>query len=150
TAQGGTIGSQTTAWNVNFTVTETTTLTSIDIFPNQLNQSGSIQLRQRTGSVVIATVPFTTPVSGGARAQTIELNFELEPGNYNLYPSLPTGGINRNISGATYPYTSSVASILGNGYDQTYFMGFYNWIFGAGCTSPRTEVVATVTTAPNF
>src|SRR5690606_17895378 len=42
------------------------------------------------------------------------------------------------------------ASIVGKGYDQTYFMVFYNWIFGAGCTSERTEVVATATDAPDL
>src|SRR5690606_9337024 len=98
TAQGGTTGTQAVAWNVNFTVTEATTLASIDIFPLTSGRSGSIQLRQGTGSTVITTVPYTTSVSGGATAQTIELNFTLEPGTYNLYAgALPSSGIMRNI-----------------------------------------------------
>src|SRR5690606_14078004 len=87
------------------------TLTSIDIFPLTSGQSGTIQLRQGTGSTVITTVPYTTSVSGGATAQTIELNFTLESGTYNLYAgALPSSGIMRNISGATYPYTSGPVS----------------------------------------
>lgn len=147
TAQGGTIGSQTTAWNINFTVNQTTQLTSVDVFPNTAGMTSAIALRTATGTV-ITTVNFTTTVGGGATAQTVLLNFPLTPGNYQLYPTLPTGGVNRNISGAVYPYSSSVASITGNGYDPLYFMGMYNWKFSSDCFSARTAVTATIDTAP--
>lgn len=147
TAQGGTIGSQATAWNIDFTVTKDTELTSVDVFPNTVGQTSAIALRSSTGAV-ITTVNFTTTVGGGATAQTVMLNFPLAPGSYQLYPTLPTGGVTRNISGAVYPYTSSVASITGNGYDPLYFMGMYNWKFSNSCSSARTAVVATVDAAP--
>lgn len=147
TAQGGTIGVQTTAWDINFTVIQGTTLTSVDVFPVTAGVTSAIALRTSTG-VVITTVNFTTTVGGGATAQTIPLNFILTPGNYQLYPTLPTGGVSRNTTGAVYPYTSSVASINGNGFDANYFMGMYNWKFGSNCASPRVKVTATVTTAP--
>jgi hypothetical protein len=149
TAQGGTTGNQTVAWNVNFTVLENTKLASVDIFPLTSGQTGAIVVRTSTGTV-IATYPFTTTVSGGTTAQTVVLDHIFIPGNYQLYPTLPTAGLTRNTTGAIYPYTSSVATITGNGYDATYYMGFYNWQFSSGCTSARTEVVATVTTAPTF
>ncbi len=149
TAQGGTIGVQTTAWNVNFTVTQNTALASVDVFPVTSGQTGAIVVRSSTGTV-IATYPYTTNVSGGATAQTITLNHVFAPGSYQLYPTLPTAGLSRNTTGAVYPYTSSVANITGNGYDAAYFMSFYNWVFQSSCVSPRTEVVATVTTPPTF
>jgi hypothetical protein len=150
TAHGGDQDNWTIAWAVNFTVHEPTVLMSLDVFPVTSGQTGSIALRQGTGSTNIATVPFTTTVSGGNTAQTIDLNFVLEPGTYNLYPTLPSSGLRRNTSGGSYPYASEIASITGNGYLSTYYMGFYRWVLGAGCSSERTEVVATVTTAPEF
>ncbi len=149
TAQGGTIGTQTVEWNVNFTVTQNTTLTSVDVFPVTSGQTAAIIVRNGSGTV-IATYPYTTNVSGGATAQTVILNHALTPGSYQLYPTLPSAGLSRNTTGAVYPYTSSVANITGNGYDANYYMGFYNWVFQASCVSPRTEVVATVTTPPAF
>jgi len=147
TAQGGTIGAQTTAWENNFTVLKNTKLASVDIFPITAGQTGAIVVRSASGTV-IATYPYTTNVSGGATAQTITLNHALEPGDYQLYPTLPTAGVNRNTTGAVYPYTSSVARINGNGYNAAYFMGMYNWKFEDACASARTEVVATVTAPP--
>ncbi|UUC45639.1 Ig-like domain-containing protein [Flavobacterium cerinum] len=147
TAQGGTIGTQTIEWDVSFTVLQNTKLVSIDIFPQTTGQTGSIAVRNSSGTV-IATYPYTTNVGGGATAQTITLNHTLAPGSYQLYPTLPSGGVSRNVSGAVYPYTSAAANITGNGYDPTYFMGFYNWKFDLACASVRTEVVATVTSAP--
>ncbi|WP_286913575.1 T9SS type A sorting domain-containing protein [Flavobacterium sp. UBA4197] len=149
TAQGGTIGTQTVDWDVSFTVLENTTLTSVDVFPITSGQTAAIIVRNGAGTV-IATYPYTTNVSGGATPQTITLNHVLTPGNYQLYPAMPSSGLSRNTTGAVYPYTSSVANITGNGYNANYYMGFYNWVFQATCASPRTEVVATVTTPPAF
>lgn len=149
TAHGGTIGAQTVAWNVNFTVLQSTKLISVDIFPITSGQNGEIIIRS-SGGTVISTIPYTTTVSGGATAQTIMLNYDFAPGSYQLYPTLPTSGINRNVSGAVYPYTSTIANITGNGYDATYFMGFYKWTFSSNCDSPRVPVIATVTTAPTL
>lgn len=147
TAQGGTIGVQATAWDISFTVTQATQLSSVDVFPVTAGQTSAIALRTSTGAV-ITTVNFTTAVGGGATAQTIPLNFTLAPGSYQLYPTLPAAGVSRNTTGAVYPYTSGVASITGNGFDMNYFMGMYNWQFGSKCVSPRVKVTATITTAP--
>lgn len=149
TAQGGTIGTQTTAWNVNFTALENITLISVDVYPMTAGQTAAIAVRNSSGTV-IATYPFTTNVSGGTTAQTVVLNHSLTAGNYQLYPTLPTAGVRRNTSGAVYPYTSPSINITGNGFDAAYFMGFYNWQVASVCSSPRTEVVATVTTSPTL
>jgi hypothetical protein len=150
TAQGGTIGSQTVQWDVEFAVLVPTTLKSVDIFPNTAGGNGVISVRTTSGTV-IANYPYVTTVGGGTTPQTIVLDHTFEPGNYELYTTtIPAGGIQRNTSGATYPYTSPVANILNNGFDQTYFMGMYNWQFETGCSSARQAVIATVTTAPEI
>ncbi|KAA5537064.1 T9SS type A sorting domain-containing protein [Taibaiella lutea] len=150
-AQGGTIGTQTVAWDVNFTVLQSTTLTSVDIYPVTSGETGVIKVVNGTGTggTVINTINYTTNVGGGTTPQTIQINTALAPGTYSLYTStLPSSGLKRNTSGAVYPYTSPVANITGNGYDQTYFMGMYNWTFGSKCTSPRVQITATVNAAP--
>src|SRR5690606_39035507 len=82
----------TIAWNVLFTVHETTTLQSVDIFPVTEGVTGAIQVRQGgTGSstaqgTLIETINYTTTVGGGATAQTISIDVELVPGTYNLHP----------------------------------------------------------------
>ncbi len=148
TAQGGTITTQTVAWNVNFTTLVSTTIKSVDIFPVALGETGVIKVitGSTTGGTVLATINYTTNVAGGSTPQKIQINYDLPtPGTYNLYTStLPASGITRNTSGAVYPYTSSVANIISNGYDQTYFMGMYNWTFGSECVSARQMVVANV------
>lgn len=148
---GGAQGNQTTGWDINFTVLANTTLQSVDIYPVTAGQTGTFTVRVGSGfsGTVLATVNYTTTVSGGATPQTITFNTNLTPGSYSLYADvLPTAGIKRNTAGASYPYTSTVANITGNGYDQTYFMGCYNWIFAAQCASARTAVAATVNAAP--
>ncbi|PKP19272.1 MAG: hypothetical protein CVU05_11770, partial [Bacteroidetes bacterium HGW-Bacteroidetes-21] len=154
TAQGGVIATQSVAWNVNFTTLVPTTIKSVDIFPMASGQSGVIQVRQgsTTSGTLLATINYTTTVSGGTTPQTILIDFNLPaPGSYNLYTStLPSSGIRRNTSGAVYPYVSSVANITGNGYDNTYFMGMYNWVFTTECVSSRQSVLATINTPPSI
>ncbi|WP_396146699.1 GEVED domain-containing protein, partial [Flavobacterium sp.] len=150
-AGAGTPSTQTVAWNVNFTTLSATTLTSVDIYPLTSGVNGVITVRNGStaSGTVIKTINYTTNVSGGNTPQTILIDAPLTAGSYNLYTdTLPTGGIRRNNSGAVYPYTSALANITGNGFDNTYFMGLYNWIFGSGCVSSRTMVTATVNTPP--
>jgi hypothetical protein len=149
TAQGGTIATQTVDWNVNFTTLSATVIQSVTIFPMASGQSGVIFLRAGTGSTVLTSVNYTTSVSGGATPQVVPLNFVIStPGSYNLYTTLPTSGVRRNNSGQTYPVTSPVANITGNGFDNTYWMGLYNWVFLTGCEGTRVPVVANVNAPP--
>lgn len=150
-AQGGTIGTQTVGWDVNFNVIQSTTLKSVTIFPITSGQSGTLTVRIGSGfsGTVLTTINYTTTVGGGMTPQIIPINLVMGTGSYSIYTdSLPSSGIRRNISGASYPYTSSVANITGNGYDSTYYMGLYNWNFTSVCASPRTQVTATVNPAP--
>jgi|GEM_PF-970705 len=154
TAQGGSIGTQTFSWNVDFDVVQSTTLISVDIFPLTSGVSTTLNV-YNSSNTIIASIPYTTTVSGGATAQTITINVPLAPGtgyriedpNFNL----PGAGYTRNTSGATYPYNSGVINITGNGGNSNYFQCYYNWQFSTGCASaPRTIVTATVSAPPPY
>ncbi len=152
-AQGGTIGTQTINWEVYFNVIQATTLVSVDVYPLTAGASSTLNVYNSAGTI-LASIPYTTTVSGGATPQTIPINVALPVGTgYYLYasPGLPAGGLSRNTSGASYPYTSSAISITGNAFDPTYYMCYYNFVYSSGCASnPRTPVVATVSAAPAF
>lgn len=146
--QGGILGVQTTTAVINFNVTDNTTFQSVDIFPMVSGQAGQIILRN-SSNITIASYPFTTSVSGGATPQVIILNRILPAGNYNLFFStLPVSGVRYNTTNGFYPYLSSIANILGNTTDNTYYMGVYNWKFTTECLSPRVAVNANVTSPP--
>ena len=148
TAHTGTTGVQNFQSSSNFSVLDDTSLISIDIFPIASGQAGQVVLRN-SSNITIATFPFTTTVSGGSTVQTLTFNYPLAPGNYNLYlGTLPASGLSMNTAGTIYPYTSAVANITGNPFDNTQYVGFYNWKFTTQCLSGRTPVTATVTAAP--
>ena len=149
-AQGGFIGTGQVQTSVNFSVSTATSLQSIDIYPLVSGQNGIFTIRN-IANVVLATYAYTTNVAGGSTPQTIALGINLAVGNYFLYmDTLPANGLVTNINNATYPYTSSVANITGNGYDNTFYMYAYNWNFSNICRSLLTPVTATVTSAPSI
>lgn len=146
--EGGILGVQTATAVINFNITDNTTFQSLDVFPMVSGQAGQIILRN-SSNITIATYSFTTSVSGGSTPQVIPINRILAPGNYNLFFStVPVSGVRYNTSNGFYPYLSSVANILGNTTDNTYYMGLYNWKFTTECLSPRVAVNATVTSPP--
>ncbi|KQT16846.1 hypothetical protein ASG31_10735 [Chryseobacterium sp. Leaf404] len=154
-AQGGTQGSWTIGWNVNFTTLISTRLMSVTIYPITSGQNGEFKIYtgSSTSGTLLATIPYTTSVSGGATPQVLNINVSLPVGNYNIYSSvLPSSGLTRNTSGAAYPYTSAHANITGNGFDSAYYMGVYNFVFGNKCESNVQQVTATVdsTGCPNL
>ena len=148
TNQGGVFGLQNYTSQVNFSITGNTTFQSVDIYPLVSGQSGQIVLRN-SSNITIATYNFVTSVSGGATPQVININNNLAPGNYNLFfATLPAAGVRNNISNGFYPYTSSIANILGNTTDNTYYIGLYNWKFTTECLSPRQGVMANIVPPP--
>jgi hypothetical protein len=148
TTHTGTTGVQNFQSSTNFTVIDETSLLSIDIFPIASGQAGQIVLRN-SSNITIATFPFTTTVSGGSTVQSVAINYTLQPGNYNLYlGTLPASGLAMNTAGTIYPYTSIVADITGNPFDNTQYVGFYNWKFTTQCLSGRIAVAATVSSPP--
>ncbi|WNM22839.1 fibronectin type III domain-containing protein [Flavobacterium capsici] len=148
TTQGGALGSDNLQTFVSFTVNSSTVFQSLDIYPLVSGQSGVFTIKN-SSNIVLGTYSFVTSTAGGATAQTISLGLSLGAGNYTIsFDTLPAGGLIINNENSSYPYSSTIANITGNGYDNTYLMYAYNWKFSNICRSLLTPVTATVTSAP--
>lgn len=133
-----------------FDVIAPTTLVSVDIFPTAAVGSNGGIVIQNSASTVIATIPFTTTVTGGTTPQTITLNLPLPPGTgYKMGQLAPAINLIRNSAGAIYPYTSAAVNIVSNNFGPAYYYYFYNWQFTSGCEGPRVPVVASVNAIPD-
>src|SRR5690606_8740444 len=104
-----------------------------------------------SNNVLVASIPFTTTVSGSATAQTILIDTPLTPGDYYLKED-GSASLFRNTSGATFPYSIADLSITGTSFtNATYYYNFYNWqVGGSGCSSPMVEVPVIVEPKPAF
>jgi hypothetical protein len=139
-----------TTYHMAFDVLSPTTLISVDIFPGSaaIGSSGTIVIQDNTSSV-IATVPYTTTVTGGTTAQTVTLNVPLAPGTgYKIGQLAPAINLIRNSTGGSYPYTSSAINIVSNNFGAAYYYYFYNWQFSSGCEGPLVPVTATINDIP--
>lgn len=147
-ANGGTAAAIGT-YHMAFDVLSPTTLLSVDIFPTAaVGNTGSIVIQDNT-LATIATVPYTTTVTGGTTPQTITMNVPLAAGTgYRMGQLAPAINLIRNSAGASYPYTSSVINIISNNFGAAYYYYFYNWKFSAGCESPRVAVEAQINSIP--
>lgn len=131
-----------------FDVITDVTINSVDIFPTAtIGSTGSIVIRNNVQAVV-ATVPYTTTVTGGLK-QTVPMNVFLAADNAYEIGQGAAINLNRNTTGAVYPYTSSAISITGNTFNQVYYYFYYNWQISSGCQSARMPVVANVAPQPN-
>lgn len=135
----------------SFDVLVPTTLVSIDVFPTaSVGTNAAIEVRNSTGTTLIS-VPYTVSVTGGATAQTIPINLALTTGTgYRIGQGGTAINLNRNTSGAVYPYTSTAINVTGNNFDPVYWYYMYNWQFSTGCEGSRSAVVATVTSSPTI
>lgn len=146
--EGGVIGIQNFQSVVNFNVSSSTSLLSLDIYPLVSGQPGKLVLRN-SSNVPLATYNFTTSVSGGANVQVIPINYLFDAGNYSIYfETVPAAGVRMNTTNAFYPYNGSVANILNNNFDNSQYAGLYNWKFTTECLSARVPVTVTVTPPP--
>lgn len=153
-AHGGTIQKGLTSLRVYFKVNTPTKLLSVDIFPYGAGEVATLTIRRRSDDVVIATIPFTTTVSGGATAQTVPINVSLPEGEYTLWTTapedFPISGMARNISASTYPYGTATQpiQITGNEFSANYFLYYYRWRWSTACESSRVPVNVQLTTPP--
>lgn len=131
-----------------FTANTNLTIESVDVFPNTVGQTGSIEVYTAAGTLV-QSVSYTT-TSGGSTSvpQVVPLNISVPAGNYYMKMGSTSTSLYRNTAGATFPYSSTLISLTGqsfSGYPE-YFYFFYNWKVVSACESPRTMVTATVDT----
>jgi trimeric autotransporter adhesin len=123
-----------------------TTITAVDIYPTAaVGSNFSIIIRNSAGTDVYNSGTLTTTVTGGTTPQTVLLNAAIPAGTgYRLGMGI-NPGLQRNTTGASYPYTVPGAlSFTGNSFDPVYWYFFYNVRVQTGCEGPRTMVTATI------
>ena len=126
-----------------FDCTESVTLEQVTI---NANSSGDVevQLQDSSGNVLDATV---MPVNSGI--QVIDLNFIIPVAN-NLRlvgKDFSTGGLYRNTSGISYPYTNGSISIKNSSEGTNRYHYFHDWKIGS-IKSARKEVVVNIVPSP--
>ncbi len=148
-------GTVLSTYGQDFTVTEAFDLVSVQVY-STTGTSIKISLFNSTGTTELQTTG-DVAVTAGATS-TIPLGFNITPGTYRLVTNGMTGNFIRDNTGVTYPFALGtvgtmngfVSSITGTVTTSSSYYFTYNWLISQGCESPRTEVVATVTTAPTI
>jgi len=148
-----TIGATTNYTSMNhynlFTVNTPTTIYSVDVFA--LN-AGLIDVLVQDAAT-LATVQTVTVSSTAPGFNRLIVNISLPPGNYRMGSTTTNnaGGLQRNSSGAVFPYLSTDGSvtITGTTFNATSYYYFYNWqLGGGGCPRPDGEVTLYHRAAP--
>lgn len=131
-----------------FDVSQPLRLESVKVYA-QTAGDRTILLQNSSGTTINSV---TVNIPTGQNPYLVTLNFDIPVGTgYRL--GVETGS-NNNLyiaSGPSYPYTiNSVISITGNNQNQSYLYFFFDWIVKtmSSCSSPRTEVTATVNPLP--
>ena len=141
-----------------FNVTQSFTLNSVDVFPNNTSPTTfSISLVNSGGTTLNTSAAQTAPVGTGATPFTVNLGWSIAPGTaYRLVISgSASGNLVREFSPFTpdYPYPIGTSGSMTGGWlsgaSTTYYF-FYNWQVFQGCQSARTPVTATILTSPSI
>lgn len=124
-----------------FTVNAPTTIYSVDVFA--LN-AGLIDVVIQN-AITLSTLQTVTVSSTAPGFNRLIVNISLPPGNYRMGSTTTNnaGGLQRNSSGAVFPYLSTDGSvtITGTTFGTTSYYYFYNWQLGSGgCPRPDGEV----------
>jgi PKD repeat protein len=124
-----------------FTVNAPTTIYSVDVFAQG---AGLVDVVVQNAAT-LATVQTVTVPSTGPGFNRLVVNISLPPGNYRMGSTTTNnaGGLQRNSSGAVFPYLSTDGSvtITGTTFNTTSYYYFYNWqLGGGGCPRPDGEV----------
>src|SRR5690606_19342854 len=145
-------------YGLEFDVFQQFTLTSVDIYPDDVAGTVEISLFDNSGTL-LQTASINVSASNGTVAYTVPLNFQIPPGTgYRLLQtSNPSLDLIRDSSGNSFPYPLGASGNLGSVTNGTYgtstlntssYYYFYNWVVSTGsmiCESPRVQVDATVT-----
>lgn len=135
---------------LNFTVSATTTIQSVECFFSTVGSAFTVNIRNASTSASVFTYSGVTTVSGTTTPQVIPLNATLSPGDYQIGWTTDPGTY-RNDAGGAYPYTiPGLISITGNTFNNpAYYYYFYHWAIVTRCESARVPVVATVKEVTN-
>ena len=154
TAPTGTLSLSPYDDGLRFDATQSFTLVSLDVYPNDIAGSITVDLYDNALNLV-HTYSMPTPAATGSTAVTVPVNFDIPVGTGYYLISSSGPELMLNTSGVSYPYAlSSVGSIFA-GFDgfnfsdtQTEYFYFYNLKVSSICEGPRTMVTASVTPPP--
>src|SRR5690554_5095251 len=153
----GTGTNSTVNYGMQFTVTEPTTLVSVDVLSTANGGDLSIALYDSNNLVVGNHIAYHTKAITAGAYHTIPLNFEIPAaGTYRLVRAAQSVTIalrSNNTTGVTNPYPIGTigqiegghSSLTGTATNSQYM--FYNWTFSSAftlCESAREEATATV------
>jgi len=149
-------GSTLVNWGIVFNATESVNLQSVSLYSTS---AGTVNIKvtnaaltelYSTGDVAIAAGGTTTP-------NVVPLNFTVPAGTgYRILVKAYNGvSLIRDSSSLAFPYAGTdgkvnVTSSEWGGITTGTYYYFYDLKYNQGCTSARTEVVATVVTAPTL
>lgn len=126
-----------------FDVTETFTLQQVTAYVPEGGVTGNrtVQLFDEGGSLLMSVI-----VNCAMGANTIDLNWLIEPGSYQI--GCAENNLFRNSGGVAYPYTlGDAGNIITSTFGTSYYYYYYNWQIQkeeTSCTSERIEVAAAV------
>ena len=126
-----------------FDCTESVVLEQVTI--NALNAGEvEVELQDASGNIINSAVKFVN-----AGIQTIDLDFIVPVGTdlRLVGDDFSTGGLYRNNTGVSYPYTNGSISIKDSSAGAGFYYFFYDWKI-ASIKSARKEVVVTVDPSP--
>ncbi len=126
-----------------FDSTESVVLEQVTI--NALNAGEvEVELQDASGNIINSAVKFVN-----AGIQTIDLDFIIPVGTdlRLIGEDFSTGGLYRNNSGVSYPYTNGSITIKDSSAGTGFYYFFYDWKIGS-IKSAREEVVVTVDPSP--
>lgn len=140
----GTGGNFTNVQSLLFDCYEQVTLVSVRVYA-QGTADRTIELRDNNGTVIESA---TINIPDGE--SVVPLNFSLPVGTDLQLGTSAGPNLYRNNSGPSYPYDiPGVLSITSSTAGGDYYYFFYDWVVQqAGCTTARTEVIATVDPTP--
>jgi len=126
-----------------FDCTESVVLEQVTINASNAGEI-EVELQDDSGNIINSAVKFVN-----AGVQTIDLNFIIPVGtNLRLIgDDFSTGGLYRNDTSVSYPYTNGSITIKDSSAGTSYYYFFYDWKI-ASLKSSREEVIVTVDPSP--
>lgn len=142
-------------YGIVFNVLDGINLVSTDIYSTSVGTMG-VKIINPAGQEILNISNISISNTGASNPNVINLNnIYLEPGNGYKILLHSYSGVNliRDNIGVSFPYLDddnilNVTSSEWGGTTTSYYYYFYNLQYQSACKSPRTEVIATVTPAP--
>ena len=172
--QNGTSGAGLANYGLVFDALVPFTLNSVVVYPvsSTAGAAGTVTIDVINGAGTVvhtATVNVIGNPAASAVGQTVNLNFNIQPGtNYKLRPGARSASItgllfepSASAPGGNYGYPFSIPGVVNiltstltaaptNTPRNDLYYYFYNWTVSTGCESARQAVTATVSSTPAF